>query len=227
MINPVIPSRWDLTPAEARQVQEELRTRVRTRHLRCRDLTRVAGCDVAVAGNRLCAAALVFSFPELVLLETATAVGEARFHYVPGLLSFREIPVLLDALAGLTLRPDAILCDGQGRAHPRRIGLASHLGVLLDIPTVGCAKSCLIGKYEEPGSAKGQRSLLLDGEEIIGTVLRTRSGVQPLFISVGHRTTLSDAADLVLRCGRGLRLPEPTRMADLVVGRMARELAGH
>lgn len=222
VVGPVIASRWDVTVAEARGVQEELRSRVRLRRLPWRALKRVAGCDVAVCGDRLFAAVLLYRFPELELVETATAEARPTFPYVPGYLSFREIPVLLQAVARLREAPQAILCDGQGRAHPRRFGLASHLGVLLDLPSVGCAKSRLIGEHDEPGIRRGDWVPLRDGTETIGAVLRARDSVKPLYISVGHRVTLADAIQLVLRCGAGYRLPEPTRRADQVVGRLAR-----
>ena len=141
-----------------------------------------------------------------------------QFPYVPGLLSFREAPALLAALRRLRTPVDALLCDGQGIAHPRRFGLACHLGVLLGLPAVGCAKSRLVGDWIEPGRERGERSPLTLGAERIGTVLRTRTGVRPLFVSPGHLCDFEGAADLVLRCGGGLRLPEPVRLADHHVG---------
>ncbi len=149
----------------------------------------------------------------LEIVEEATAVGPARFPYVPGLLSFREIPLVLDALEGLAARPDLILCDGQGYAHPRRFGLACHLGVLLDLPTIGVAKSRFIGTHEEPGIERGEWTPLLDGAERIGAVLRTRRAVSPLYISCGHRVSLERAIELVLACTTRYRLPETTRAA--------------
>ena len=145
-----------------------------------------------------------------------------QFPYVPGLLSFREAPALLAAWRRLRTPVDALLCDGQGIAHPLRFGLASHLGVLLGLPAVGCAKSRLIGDWVEPGLARGEHSPLTVGTERIGTVLRTRTGVKPLFVSPGHLCDFEGAADLVLRCGGGLRLPEPVRLADGPVGRFKR-----
>lgn len=221
---PAAPRR-DFTPAEAIALQKELARRVRRAPLAAGRLRRVGGCDVAVAGDRLCAVWLVFSLPALEILDRAEAVVPARFPYVPGLLSFRELPALLEAFARLRVRPEAILCDGQGIAHPRRFGLACHLGVLLDLPSVGCAKSRLVGEHDEPGRERGARAPLRDGRETIGAVLRTRDGVRPLYVSIGHRVTLADAVRLVLRCGAGFRLPEPTRRADQEVGRLARSLA--
>jgi len=236
-VRPVIAARFDISPAEAMREQNRLRGLVRRERLAVSRVRRIAGCDCAIAGDRLCAAVLVFalpkvrrtaprgSAPELTLVDMAEAVVPTRFPYVPGLLSFRELPALLAAFSRLHVRPDAILCDGQGVAHPRRFGLACHLGVLLDLPTIGCAKSRLIGEHEEPGSKRGDRAPLRDGSEVIGTVLRTRDRVRPLYISAGHRVTRRDAEALVLRCGAGYRLPEPTRQADAAVGRLARSLA--
>ncbi len=226
-LRPVFPCRWDLSPAEARAEQEILRHRVRVTRLRWRGLERIAGCDVAVRGDRLFAAVVVLRLADLKVLETARAEGPLRFPYVPGLLSFREVPILCRAFERLTVIPQAVLCDGQGRAHPRRIGLASHLGILLDLPTVGCAKSRLIGEGEEPPLERSAWNPLVDDGERIGAVLRTRDGVKPLFISTGHRTTLPDAVRLVLACGAGFRLPEPTRLADQEVRRMAARSGFH
>jgi deoxyribonuclease V len=142
-------------------------------------------------------------------------VAKIRFPYVPGLLSFREVPLLLKAIAKLQRKPDLIIVDGQGIAHPRRIGLASHLGLALDTPTIGSAKSLLIGDYEMPGESRGSAAPLMAGRERIGTVLRTRDGVRPMFISTGHRVSLRSAVKFVLRCGDGFRLPKPQREADL------------
>lgn len=217
-------ARWEIAPAEARAEQERLRGQVRLEPLAVRRLTRVAGCDVAVAGDRLCAVWVVFALPELEVLDRAEAVLPLTFPYIPGLLSFREIPVLRRAYDGLRVRPEAVLCDGQGIAHPRRFGLACHLGVLLDLPAIGCAKSRLIGTHAEPGPLRGARAALRDGPEVIGTVLRTRDHVRPLYVSPGHRARLDDAVRLVLRCHGRFRLPEPTRRADFEVGRLARAL---
>jgi deoxyribonuclease V len=224
-LRPVIPCRFDLAPADAAREQERLQPLVRLGKLATRGVRLVAGCDCAIAGDRICAAVLVLELPGLAVIDAAEAVVPMTFPYVPGLLSFRELPALLAAFAQLQARPDAVLCDGQGIAHPRRFGLACHLGLLLDLPTVGCAKSRLIGKHGEPGPRRGDRTPLRDGCQVIGTVLRTRDRVRPLYISPGHRATLRDAAALVLLCGAGYRLPEPTRRADAAVGRLARSLS--
>ena len=160
------------------------------------------------------AAIAVFSFPDLTLLEEVTATREAPFPYIPGLLAFREGPVALAAYERLTIQPDLLLFDAHGYAHPRRMGLASHLGVYLDRPSIGCAKSRLTGKYEEPGPEMGAWSPLLSRGEEIGRVVRTKARTKPIFVSVGYRVTLPLAVEVVLRCVRGYRLPEPTRIAD-------------
>jgi deoxyribonuclease V len=147
-------------------------------------------------------------------MEEVVATRPISFSYVPGLLSFREAPVVLDAISSLRARPDLLMCDGQGDAHPRRLGLASHLGVYLDMPSIGCAKSRLIGTYDEPGPDQGSLSPLTDHGEIVGMVLRSKTGTRPLFISVGHMVDLATAVLLVTQCLRGFRLPEPTRLAD-------------
>lgn len=170
----------------------------------------------------LYAAVVVLDFESLDVLEVAAVRARARFPYVPGYLSFREIPPLLDALARLEAVPDLIVCDGQGRAHPRRFGLACHLGVILDLPALGCAKSRLIGEYREPGPRRGAHTRLLDGGEVIGEVVRTRTGVKPVFVSVGHRISLATARRAVLRLAPRYRLPEPVRAAHREVNRLRR-----
>jgi len=166
------------------------------------------------------AAVVVLELASLRVVETASVADRARFPYVPGLLSFREIPPLLKAFRKLRCTPDAVLVDGQGVAHPRRCGLASHLGLVLDLPTVGCAKSRLIGDYREPARARGSWSDLRDGGEVIGRVLRTRDGVAPLFVSAGHKISLDAATALVLECAPRYRLPETTRQAHKLVNEL-------
>ena len=176
-----------------------------------RPVKTAAGLDCAFdkAGGHVLAAAVVLSFPELEVIETASACVPLTFPYVPGLLSFREAPACLAAVKKLKTIPDLFLIDGQGIAHPRRLGLASHLGLFLDCPVIGCAKSRLIGTYDEPGQEKGDWSLLYDKDETIGAVVRTRTTVKPLFISPGHRCTLDDAITWTLRLTTRYRLPEP------------------
>lgn len=218
--------RWDVTPAEARALQFEWRERLelddRTGRIR-----RVAGVDVAFdppgKNGEAIAGVVVFSYPDWEELECATARRPLAFPYVPGLLSFREIPAILAALVSLSESPDLIFCDGQGYAHPRRFGLACHLGVLLDVPTIGCAKSRLIGEYREPGRRAGSWTPLQDEGERIGAVLRTRDGSRPMCISCGHRVSLERAIALTLEACDGRRVPRPTRRADRYVAQIKRE----
>jgi deoxyribonuclease V len=176
----------------------------------------VAGVDVSVRDGQARSAIVLLSFPELKPFEAATAERPATFPYIPGLLAFREGPVVLEALERLTQRPDVLIFDAQGLAHPRRMGLATHLGVLLDLPSVGCAKSRLCGEYTEPDARKGSWTQLRDGDQVIGAVVRTRDNVEPLFVSIGHRVDLETAVALVLDCAPRYRLPETTRWAHRV-----------
>lgn len=176
----------------------------------------VAGVDVGFQDNyKITKAAIaVLKFPSLELVESQTAFIPTTFPYIPGFLSFREIPALLKAIEKLTIIPDIILCDGQGIAHPRRFGIASHLGVLLDLPTIGVAKSLFIGKHEEVPLEKGSWQPLIDREQVIGAVLRSRTNVKPIYISIGHKISLPTALDYVMGCLTKYRLPETTRWAD-------------
>lgn len=180
----------------------------------------IAGVDISVKRELGIAtgAVVVLKYPELELVETKIVNGELDFPYVPGLLSFRESPLTLAACERLTITPDLILVDGQGIAHPRRMGLASHLGLFLDIPTVGCAKSLLCGSYEAPGTEPGSYTEVVDSGEVIAAALRTRQGVKPVYVSIGHKVDLQTAIQWVLNCCRGYRLPEPTRLAHLAAG---------
>lgn len=206
---------WEVTPAEARAIQERLRGRVSNRD-RLGNVRLVAGVDVGFGngGKRTRAAVAVLEFPSLKPSAQAVATLATRFPYVPGLLSFREIPAIVVALNRLKRLPQLILCDGQGYAHPRRFGLACHLGVLTNIPTVGVAKSRLIGTHDRVPRSRGRWTPLIDGDETIGAVLRTRKGVKPVFVSVGHRVSLETAVELVMKCVTRYRLPETTRAAD-------------
>jgi len=181
---------------------------------------RIAGLDCGYRGNTCVAGAVVWDIELERSVEEATAEVEVDFPYVPGLLSFRELPGLMAAYNKLQTPVDLLICDGQGYAHPRRFGLACHLGVLLGIPTVGCAKRALVGRYEPPGAKRGVRSLIRDGSELLGAAVRTRTGVRPVFISVGHLVTLDTACTVVLRCAPRYRVPEPTRRADRLVSRV-------
>jgi len=205
---------WPTSITEARRVQEQLRELV-IRETKTGSVRTVAGVDVGFEkdGKTTRAAVAVLSFPQLELVAQAVVREPTRFPYVPGYLSFREIPAILSALATLAAPPDLILCDGQGLAHPRRFGLACHLGVLTGLPTIGVAKSRLVGTHAEVPKHKGAWVPLFDGEEVVGAVVRTRDGVRPLYVSVGHRVDLATAIDYVLHCTTRYRLPETTRWA--------------
>lgn len=202
------------TLADARAEQLSLRTQI-IRVNRFSRIRLVAGVDVGFEQNNrvACGAVAVLAFPGLELIDSAVARCPVKFPYIPGYLSFRELPVIRRALNRLHEQPDLLLCDGQGIAHPRRIGLASHLGVVCNLPSIGVAKTRLIGEHIEPGMEKGAWSPLLDKGEVIGAVLRTRAGVKPLFISIGHRVNLQTSIKIVLACCTRYRLPETTRAA--------------
>ncbi|MDJ0577011.1 MAG: deoxyribonuclease V [Xenococcaceae cyanobacterium MO_234.B1] len=203
------------TVAEAKEIQEKLRNQVITQDY-LGQVHYVAGTDVGFKDNYSItqAAVAVLSFPELELVETAIAKIPTTFPYIPGYLSFREIPAILQAMEKLQILPDLILCDGQGLAHPRRFGLACHLGVLLDIPTIGVAKSLLIGKHKTLPPEKGNWIPLIDKDETIGIVLRSRTNVKPIYVSIGHKISLSTAREYTMKCLSKYRLPETTRWAD-------------
>lgn len=205
---------WPQSPDAAIAIQQQLRDQVITQD-QLGTVNLVAGVDVGFeSGGAITRAAVaVLSFPDLKLVEQAIARLPTSFPYIPGLLSFREIPAVLDALAQLQTLPDLLLCDGQGIAHPRRLGIASHLGLLVDLPTVGVGKSLLVGKYDEPPNDRGAWTPLQHRGETIGAVLRTRPGTKPLYISSGHRVSLPTAIDYVMRCTTKFRLPETTRFA--------------
>ena len=207
-------SAWDLSPAEARALQERLSGRAEVRD-RLGAPALVAGIDVGFEdrGRITRAAVAVLGAADLQLVESALARRSTAFPYVPGLLSFREIPAVLDALAALACTPDLLLADGQGLAHPRRFGLASHLGWLLDAPTIGVAKSRLLGEFAPPPDQRGAWAPLLDRGEMVGAAVRTRRGVKPVFVSPGHRVDVASAVRLTLACTDRYRLPEPSRAA--------------
>ena len=203
---------WDVTPEEAREIQNRLRREVIGAD-RFGTINTVAGVDIGLKKDTALASVVVLSFPELQVVDSEVAACPVRFPYIPGLLSFREIPPLLTAFAQLQTEPDLVIVDGQGIAHPRRFGLASHLGLILDKPTIGCAKSRLWGRYEEPGLEQGAYTHLVDKGEVIGVAVRTRANVRVVYVSVGHRISLDSARTLTLACCRGYRLPETTRHA--------------
>ncbi len=205
---------WPTTVQAATAIQEQLRDAVVTMD-RIGPVHRVAGVDVGFEENGAVtrAAVAVLSFPELQVQETAIARCPTTFPYIPGFLSFREIPGLLAALEQLKTAPDLILCDGQGLAHPRRFGLACHLGILVDVPTIGVAKSRFIGQHDDLAEEKGAWQPLMHRDEQVGVVLRSRSRTRPLYVSIGHRLSLKTAIDYTLRCTPKYRLPETTRQA--------------
>ncbi len=218
-MEPAITHRWDLLVGEAQALQRRLAQQVITRTtFDAEAVQTVAGVDVGFPQGRARAAIVVLRLPDLQPVDYARAEMEVTYPYVPGLLTFREGPVVLAALESLSHWPDLFIFDGHGLAHPRRIGLAAHLGVLLDRPSIGCAKSKLTGSYREPGDRVGDWTPLQDGEETIGAVLRTRAGVKPVFVSIGHRVDLPTAVAMVLRCTTRYRLPETTRWAHKVAG---------
>jgi deoxyribonuclease V len=214
---------WNVTPAEAREIQNTLRDHV-IKEDQLGEVTRVAGVDAGFeeAGKITRAAVVVLSFPQLELVDQAVARRPTSFPYVPGLLSFREIPAVLDALAQLRRQPDLLLCDGQGIAHPRRCGFTSHVGLLTGRPTIGVAKSLLIGSHERVPEERGGWTPIIDKDEIIGAALRTRARVRPVYISIGHMVSLPTAIDYVLRCTPRYRLPETTRLSDRLASRRDR-----
>jgi deoxyribonuclease V len=193
-----------------------------------RRIASVAGADAAMqpGASRAAAAVVVFSSPDLVLKEVVTVRGEVRFPYVPGLLTFREGPILLEAFRKLKTRPDVVLFDGQGRAHPREMGIASHLGLFLDLPTVGCAKSPLVKPAREPGRRRGARSNIKQVGRIAGVALRTRTDVKPVYVSPGHLADVASSIRLVLDCCVKFRIPEPLRLAHSESGRALRREQG-
>lgn len=215
---------WDLTPKEAIALQKGLASQVVLKPLPKR-ITLVAGVDVGYSRrhNTAVAALATYTFPGLGFRELVQFHDEIYYPYVPGLLSFRELPLLLKTFQLLEEQPDVVLCDGQGIAHPRRLGLASHLGLWLDLPTVGCAKTRLVGTHRSVGPQKGQYRSLFYHNERVGVVLRTRTNVKPLYVSPGHLADVQSSQKLVMRCCLKYRLPEPIRQAHLAVQRTARQ----
>jgi deoxyribonuclease V len=218
---------WDITPGEAIKVQQRLRNMVRLQPL-ARPAVTIGGADISFNkySETVYAGIVVLSLPDLRIIESAGVRSVARFPYVPGLLSFREAPSLLEAWEKLKTKPDVLMLDGQGIAHPRRFGIACHVGVTLDWPTIGCAKSILVGRYGELGVEAGSRAPLVDKGEQVGVALRTKNKVSPVYVSPGHLIDLDSAVDLVLRSTTKYRIPEPTRQAHLLVNRLRVEDAG-
>lgn len=204
---------WDLTPAEAIALQKRLSSFV-TRESKVKRVATVAGIDTGYNQGTSCAAVVELEYPSLKPIASAVAERPVRFPYIPGLLSFREGPVIIEAFEKLNTLPDLLIFDGQGIAHPRRFGIACHIGLMLDIPSIGCAKTKLLGEFDEPSPQRGRFTYLIDRGETIGAVVRTRSNVKPVFVSIGHKVNLEDSIQFVLGCCRGYRLPETTRRAD-------------
>ena len=219
---------WRVSVTEAQRIQQCLR-----RHIQVgtyiRDMRYIAGADISVAPTTLTvyAGVVVLDYTTLAGVERKGVKSTVDFPYIPGLLSFREAPALLQVFAQLDITPDVVVFDGQGLAHPRGLGIASHMGLLLDIPAIGCAKSRLIGRYEEPPPTRGAyTSLYGRNGQVLGAVLQTKDRTKPVFVSVGHKMELSQALTMLLHCHRGYRIPEPTRLADQYVGAMRRAHAG-
>jgi deoxyribonuclease V len=212
-IEPLHP--WNVSPSDARHIQCSLKTSVSVKD-DFSEIEKVAGVEVGYKNDRAAAAVVVFSFPELEVLEQQVTESPICFPYIPGLLSFREIPPLVKTLERLVTPPDLIIADGQGTAHPLRMGFASHLGILTGIPTIGCARSRLTGTFRAPGLKKGAYSYLYDKDKIIGAVVRTRDGVKPVFVSPGHKISLETAVEYILKCSCKYRLPEPIRSAHIL-----------
>jgi len=215
---PPLPHSWSVTPQEAIALQKQMSALV-SRLRPKRPIRLVAGLDAAFSADEgyCLAAAVVWDVAAQRVVEEKTGQCRLAFPYIPGLLSFREAPALVTALRKLGQAPDLLMCDGQGLAHPRRFGIACHLGVICDLPAIGCAKSRLVGTHGEPGRARGSSVPLRDGEEIIGAVLRTQDGIKPVYVSIGHKVDLATAQRIVLACALRYRLPEPTRLADRLV----------
>jgi deoxyribonuclease V len=222
-MKPTFRARWNLTPRQAIQLQKQLRERVELSD-RPGCIRYVAGADIAFDPETEVAfgGVIVYRFPELREVERRMARRKLRFPYIPGLLSFRECPILMAAFARLRTRPDLILIDGHGRAHPRLFGIACHIGVLFDIPTIGCAKSLLVGEYREPAARAGSAAALNFHGERVGVVLRTRDRVKPIYVTQGNRVSLETAVKVVRKCLDGYRIPKPTREADRYVRNLRR-----
>lgn len=212
---------WNITPKQAIEIQQELQKRISFKNSPNK-VHLIAGADAAFSKEKglIHGAVSVLSFPDMKLIETKTATLSLSFPYIPGLLSFREGPVLLECFRQIKNIPDVILFDGQGIMHPRKMGIATHLGILLDKPTIGCAKSYLYGEFRLPANSKGAFKYVRDkNKKIIGTCLRTRKDVKPMFVSTGNKISLSKALDIVLRCAKKYRIPEPLRYAHRFAGK--------
>lgn len=217
VIRPLRLHAWNVTPGEAIAIQEALRKRIRLRDTFAATHI-IAGADMSIDGDWGYGGVITYTFPRLEEIERRSVRMKLTFPYVPGLLAFREAPVLLAALELLSTEPDLLLFDGQGIAHGRRMGIATHMGILLNKPTIGCAKSRLVGTFEKPGADRGCYEPLVHGGETVGAVLRTRKQVRPIFVSPGTGISLKTSINIVMRCLDGYRIPKPTREADHYVG---------
>ncbi len=213
---------WSIDYSKAKKVQDQLAEKVSHKNM-LKFPHLIAGADMAISKHEGIgfSAVIVMSYPQLKIIETSTSSSKLDFPYIPGLLSFREAPLILDACKKLTVVPELMLVDGQGIAHPRRFGLASHLGLLLDLPTIGCAKSVLCGNTVMPENIVGHQTNIMNQGDVIGVSLRTKLNVKPLYVSIGHKIDLKTASWWVLNLCRGFRLPEPIRLAHLVAGRIS------
>jgi deoxyribonuclease V len=205
--------KWPKNIKEAKKIQHTLKQKVKITQLKKKPQL-IAGVDAGFSGDKVIGTACLYKYPELTHLEDNFATAKVSFPYIPGFLSFREGPVIIKAISNLKIKPDLVLFDGQGIAHPKGVGIATHIGVFLNIPAIGCAKSRLIGNYKEPGIIKGQYSYLKYHGRIVGAVLRTRDNVKPVFVSPGHLIDLKRAIEIVFKCTGNFRIPEPLRQAD-------------
>lgn len=210
---------WEVSPQEAIKIQKDLKSNISLKKS-FNKIDKIAGVDVSYYQNKMIAGVIIFKFPNLKIIERQSFVASINFPYIPVLLTFREGPSILSAFIKIKNEPDIILFDGQGIAHPRRMGIATHLGLFLNRPTIGCAKSRLSGKYTSVGEQKGDYTPLKEGEEVLGVVLRTRKGVKPIFLSPGHKINLPNSIEIVLKCIVKYRLPLPVREAHIFVNQI-------
>lgn len=215
---------WEVSPQKAIKIQKDLKSNISLKKS-FNKIDKIAGVDVSYYQNKMIAGVIIFKFPNLKIIERQSFVASINFPYIPGLLTFRERPSILAAFKKIKNEPDIILFDGQGIAHPRRMGIATHLGLFLNRPTIGCAKSRLSGKYTSVGEEKGDYTLLKEDEEVLGAVLRTRKRVKPIFVSPGHKIDLSNSIEIILKCIVKYRLPLPVREAHIFVNQIRNNLA--